>query len=614
MSNFSEVLKSEPIGTFREKPSQALSLVKDYLDEVLALYKKSGSDAKTELDEIVTDGLDANQVWWQAKMVVENVGSDILKKIQDLKESANEDYDDSDSSTEKYLENDSVQSLSSDEEDENIEENGSRDDTQNANTKSEELETYDNTSNTATDEENNEIEQLDEKDELDEKEDHRKNSQFLENPPKEDAEDEKSSGEGIYYTSEEKGLNDGFFDLDEFNRQTLEVERDAGNEQDDEEVDFFAELPSEDDEEVLYYQDFFDQPKSKKPTIQESKGQDNPTKSTLTEDDYDAALDSAKLDLFADDESPRDEENEEGDKLTTFEKQQLDIRKQIDQLEQEAVADKKWALKGEVQSKDRPQDALLEEEIEFDRTSKPVPVITKEVSESLEEMIRRRIQESNFDDLQRRVVTDKNLKSYKPDFQLNDQKSSKSLAEVYEDDYKGVSQNSTITEELQKEHDEISEMFNNLFYKLDALSSAHFIPKPAQKSLEVRVNAPAVTLEEAQPLTLSTEQSLAPQEVYKIGKEGNTHEINLKNGMAAARDELTREDKQRLRRAMKRKRAKSGTSVQGQERKKTKKDAAVSTLSKAANITVINKQGEKHDVRGKDKRSKANENIEKIRL
>lgn len=614
MSNFSEVLKSEPIGAFREKPSQALSLVKDYLDEVLALYKKSGSDAKTELDEIVTDGLDANQVWWQAKMVVENVGSDILKKIQDLKESANEDYDDSDSSTEKYLENDSVQSLSSDEEDENIEENGSRDDTQNANTKSEELETYDNTSNTATDEENNEIEQLDEKDELDEKEDHRKNSQFLENPPKEDAEDEKSSGEGIYYTSEEKGLNDGFFDLDEFNRQTLEVERDAGNEQDDEEVDFFAELPSEDDEEVLYYQDFFDQPKSKKPTIQESKGQDNPTKSTLTEDDYDAALDSAKLDLFADDESPRDEENEEGDKLTTFEKQQLDIRKQIDQLEQEAVADKKWALKGEVQSKDRPQDALLEEEIEFDRTSKPVPVITKEVSESLEEMIRRRIQESNFDDLQRRVVTDKNLKSYKPDFQLNDQKSSKSLAEVYEDDYKGVSQNSTITEELQKEHDEISEMFNNLFYKLDALSSAHFIPKPAQKSLEVRVNAPAVTLEEAQPLTLSTEQSLAPQEVYKIGKEGNTHEINLKNGMAAARDELTREDKQRLRRAMKRKRAKSGTSVQGQERKKTKKDAAVSTLSKAANITVINKQGEKHDVRGKDKRSKANENIEKIRL
>ncbi|AQZ13010.1 MPP10 (YJR002W) [Zygosaccharomyces parabailii] len=611
MSGFSEVLKSEPISAFSKEPSQALDLVKIYLDEVLALYKKSGTNVRTELDEIVTDGLDANQVWWQAKMVVDNVGSDLLKKIQNLKEITNEDYDSNSSAEENPLESNSLESASSENDDEEPEhissaEQGHMD----AGSKLDKLATYD--ADSRSDEaqgDNIGSEQLDDKSGSSQE----KSTQMV-LPEKFD--DNTQPGEDGSSHFEKEGLNDGFFDLDEFNRQTMEIE--AGkhaNEDNEEDIDYFADVPSDDDEDALYYEDFFDQPKSQTSAIK--SGEKLHDKTELTEKDYDAALDSAKLDLFADEdnEQEQDDENENAaNKLSTFERQQLEIKKQIDQLEAEAIADKKWALTGEVQSKDRPQDALLEEEIEFDRTSKPVPVITKEVSESLEEMIRRRIQDANFDDLQRRVVTDTNLKKYKPDFRLSDQKSSKSLAELYEDDYKGVSQDTAVSEELEKEHNEISEMFSNLFYKLDTLSSAHFIPKPPKKSLEVRVNAPAVSMEEAQPLTLSTEQSLAPQEVYTVRKGGTASEIRLKNGMAAARDELTREDKQRLRRAMKRKRASGGTAGQGNERKKTKKDAAVSALSNAKNITVINRRGEKHDVRGNVKDTKVNESINRIKL
>ncbi|GAV52431.1 hypothetical protein ZYGR_0AG04220 [Zygosaccharomyces rouxii] len=617
MSNFSDTLKSEPIRILSKEPSQALGLVKSYLDEVLTLYKKSGSDAKPELDEIVTDGLDANQVWWQAKMVVDNVGGDLLERIYDLKsqtyDDGEEEEGDGSSLEGNDLEQESQESGSSEDESDlgsqNAGSEGEDEDENESDTgKVQEVERYDDSNKPLADVSSEEDEEKPE-----DKDDYEESDQ--ESAPV----SEESSNEADYSKSEKKDLNDEFFNLDEFNRQTLEAEEGNVNEQDNEEVDYFGDLPSEDDEEALYYNDFFDEPTSQKRTEKKAtnekpkkKQQEEPD---FTEEDYDAAVDSAKLDLFADDdEESMGEDADAGSekKLSTFEKQQLDIQRQIEQLEKEAVAEKKWALKGEAQSKDRPQDALLEEEVEFDRTSKPVPVITTEVTESLEDMIRRRIKEKNFDDLPRRVVTESNRRSYKPDFQLSDQKSSKSLAELYEEDYKGVSQDTAVSEELQKEHDEISDMFNNLFYKLDALSSAHFIPKPSKKSLEVRVETPAVSMEDTQPLTMSTEQSLAPQEIYRVGKGENLNEIKLKNGMPVAKEELTRDDKQRLRRAMKRRKANSHVGEQG--RKKSKKDATISTLSSAKNVTVINKKGEKHDVRGNVKSTKGNENINKIKL
>lgn len=598
---------------------QSLRLVKDYLDSVIKTYKTIGpqENNKTSLDEIVVDGLDANQVWWQAKMVIDNIEGDLMERIQDLKSVVS-----SNDVEEEFSDSEDEEEQEHEEEEENVSEQGF------------EIEGVKETEQ--DDESDIDMDIANGKDDFDLMEEAEEQQEKDETPSdvyedaKEDVsmkqKDAESEQEDDDYDSGKEELNDKFFDIEEFNKQTLAQEDgnlEEDNADDDEDIDYFGDIPSEDDEEAVYYNDFFDKPtiKTKQTDTKKSKktkrnilGDD----SELDESDYENAMDSAKLDLFEDDEEDYDEDEENelgknGKKLSNFEKQQLEIQKQIEQLEKEAIEEKKWALKGEVKAKDRPEDALLTENLEFDRNSKPVPVITSEITESLEDMIRDRIKNRNFDDLAKRTVLDMQKKKYKPDFELSDTKSSKSLAELYEDNYKGVDENIEISEELQKSHDEISQLFANLSYKLDALSSAHFVPRPSQKSLEVRVDTAAITMEDAQPLTMSSASTLAPQEVYSVGKSDNTNEIRLKDGTTMARDELSREDKTRLRRAAKRKRTKQ-LANQVRPAKKSKKDSVIETLSHAKNITIINKKGEKHDIKGNVQRNNSANNIKNVKL
>lgn len=591
MSAFIEALKLEPVEIVSRDSSAALGLVKSYLDEVIELYKKDEPNNKTDIDEITVEGLDANQVWWQAKLVLDNIEGDLMERIQDLRSIMN---------TEESM-SDPEHSVSTDTE--HIVPAGSEDDEESEDHyDSEELESSE---EPEIDEHTLRNSALDE-DSFDKK---AVNTELDQSDSVEiDADVDGTLEERTNTKSDKNAVNDKFFDLEEFNRQTLENEE-VVYDKDEEDIDYFDNIPSDEDEEALYYEDFFDKPKSmteKSTSIEQKQANDE-----FTEADYDNAVDSAKLDLFADDDKPSLEEAEyEGSekKLSTFEKHQLDIQKQIEALEKEAVAQKKWALKGEVKAQDRPEDALLTEDVEFDRTAKPIPVITAEVTESLEDMIRRRIQMENFDELKRRVTIDMSSRVSRPKFELSDQKSSKSLAEIYEDDYKGVPQDANISEEQQKAHDEITDIYASLCHKLDALSSAHFIPKPAQKSLEVRVESAAISMEDAQPLSMSSASTLAPQEVYAVNKSDNLNEIRLKNGMAMSKDELTREDKNRLRRAIKRKRTKGISRNQGKPIKKNKKNEAIETLSRAKNVTIINKKGEKRDVRGNIKNNSASDN------
>lgn len=598
---------------------QSLRLVKDYLDSVIKTYKTIGpqENNKTSLDEIVVDGLDANQVWWQAKMVIDNIEGDLMERIQDLKSVVS-----SNDVEEEFSDSEDEEEQEHEEEEENVSEQGF------------EIEGVKETEQ--DDESDIDMDIANGKDDFDLMEEAEEQQEKDETPSdvyedaKEDVsmkqKDAESEQEDDDYDSGKEELNDKFFDIEEFNKQTLAQEDgnlEEDNADDDEDIDYFGDIPSEDDEEAVYYNDFFDKPtiKTKQTDTKKSKktkrnilGDD----SELDESDYENAMDSAKLDLFEDDEEDYDEDEENelgknGKKLSNFEKQQLEIQKQIEQLEKEAIEEKKWALKGEVKAKDRPEDALLTENLEFDRNSKPVPVITSEITESLEDMIRDRIKNRNFDDLAKRTVLDMQKKKYKPDFELSDTKSSKSLAELYEDNYKGVDENIEISEELQKSHDEISQLFANLSYKLDALSSAHFVPRPSQKSLEVRVDTAAITMEDAQPLTMSSASTLAPQEVYSVGKSDNTNEFRLKDGTTMARDELSREDKTRLRRAAKRKRTKQ-LANQVRPAKKSKKDSVIETLSHAKNITIINKKGEKHDIKGNVQRNNSANNIKNVKL
>lgn len=56
---------------------------------------------------------------------------------------------------------------------------------------------------------------------------------------------------------------------------------------------------------------------------------------------------------------------------STFELRQERLQRKIDEIEETALSEKPWTLKGEISADNRPQNSLLEEVVEFDLTSKP---------------------------------------------------------------------------------------------------------------------------------------------------------------------------------------------------------------------------------------------------
>ncbi|AMD22767.1 HHL003Cp [Eremothecium sinecaudum] len=588
MDRFVEVIKQNPSDLLSNDFIESdipLSMVKTYLDDVIRLSRQLGNEKGCVIDEVVVEGLDANQVWLQAKIVLETVEVDLLQTISKLRDAMTGDSSDEES-------------------DERINETDSSVDIDNSRYESAEEGTNHSPSLSDGHLSSHSAEESEVDDDEEEKEANEDKPTMHKDLSKQTGKDVQDD-EKLEHEFDKYGINDRFFDLEEFNRRTLEAEDSKGGlpeNSDEEDIDYFGDVPSDDEEEVLYYDDFFDNPEVQKHGgVRTEKEQFEDGE--MDELAYNEAMESAKLDLFAEsDDEEEDVVETKPEKLSTYQTQQLEIQKQIELLEKENIAEKKWALKGEVKAKDRPADALLTEELEFDRTAKPVPVITSAITESLEDMIRRRIKDMNFDDLPRRVVSNVSTRTPKPKFELSDVKSSKSLAELYEDDYNGNKAETKISEDLQKAHDEISELYKSLVYKLDALSSANFIPKPAQKSLDIKVQSAAISMEDAQPLAVSTASILAPHEIYRVGKSENKNEITLKNGTVMSRDELARSDKNRLRRAIKRKRANAASSRDHKE-KKSKKEDVLETLSKAKNVTIINKRGEKQDIKGNKKQS-----------
>ena len=293
---------------------------------------------------------------------------------------------------------------------------------------------------------------------------------------------------------------------------------------------------------------------------------DNDDDVSLSPDEYDAAAND-------DANAPPTRGN-----LSTHERRQLALRSEIRKLEAAAVASKPWYLTGESVAVARPENALLEEDLEFERAGKPVPVITEEISEDIEALIKRRILAREFDEIPRRRPGDAGGEAATKRGkipELSDQKSKQGLADEYEADLLARTDPNyvdTRTEALKAQHKAIEGLWAAVSSQLDALSNWHYKPKPAAASLEVRVDVPTVAMEDARPTAggdVNT-SALAPQEVYRPGEDGadGSDVVRTKGGNAVAREEMSKEQKVRRRRREKERQKKAGMN-EGESAKKS---------------------------------------------
>ncbi|THG06481.1 hypothetical protein TEA_011808 [Camellia sinensis var. sinensis] len=373
-----------------------------------------------------------------------------------------------------------------------------------------------------------------------------------------DNEDEKEEGEGEEEGGSDDdnggggGVEDRFLKIkeleeyledDEAREYGLEKKKKKGNvkvpnkdEEDDEEGDEDEEEDEEGDElgifgpdvvdddegaelENVRYEDFFG---SKKKNDQKRKSK----------------LIDGSDDLGTDDEQEDEEDDDEGfdnqkQNLSTHEKELEKLRSKIEQMEKANLEPKTWTMQGEVTAAKRPKNSALEVDLDFEHNVRPAPVITEEVTASLEELIQKRIIEKAPS------LPSKAPKEFK---ELDDNKSKKGLAEVYEEEYVQktglVSAALSFSDEQKKE---ASVLFKKLCLKLDALSHFHFAPKPVIEDMSIQANVPALAMEEIAPVAVSDAAMLAPEEVF-AGK-----------GDIKEETELTQEERKRRRANKKRK-------------------------------------------------------------
>uniref|UniRef100_A0A5B7A3Z8 U3 small nucleolar ribonucleoprotein protein MPP10 n=1 Tax=Davidia involucrata TaxID=16924 RepID=A0A5B7A3Z8_DAVIN len=305
----------------------------------------------------------------------------------------------------------------------------------------------------------------------------------------------------------------------------MSKEDEEEDEEDDEEGDDDDEEDQEDDELGVFgdednedegadklgnarYEDFFG---ANKKNVQKRK-------SKLIDESDDSDLGDEQVDdkVF---------NNQKKENLSTHEKQLEKFRSKVEEMEKANLEPKTWTMQGEVTAAKRPKNSALEVDLDFEHNVGPAPVITEEVTASLEELIQKRILEGHFDDVQKAPsLPSRAPKELK---ELDENKSKMGLAEIYEQEYVQktglVSATLSFSDEQKKE---ASVLFKKLCLKLDALSHFHFTPKPVIEDMSIQTNVPALAMEEIAPVAISDAAMLAPEEVF-AGKGDIKEEIEL---------------------------------------------------------------------------------------
>ncbi|KAM0333256.1 hypothetical protein ACHAQA_001916 [Verticillium albo-atrum] len=686
-------------------PAASLQIVKDTLDafagqisdEQLQRLKEANKNKKRKREEVVgdvlkirkvhLDGFETGQVWQQTRRIIQsalNHSEEALRELEERNEIVVEGVEGDSALLGTDSEDDLEVDSEEDQDDEDGEELGSDGEAEESDLDPElaagllddddDLEAIDGEDEELLDDEDDEEEEGDDGDESDGPED---------------------------YVEDPNGLNDGFFSIDDFNKQTQWFEdqdargdpnTDAGDEDEDEinwgadpmapssngtkpskskdadadgedmddeeeddddedgptfgNMDLNAPEGESEDEDMddgmeedtefnandVFYKDFFAPPARKADKNRPKKSvRFNPK--PVADEDVDRAMEDVRRALF-EDESDHGEDSDgalsdisAGDprsRRSAHERRQAKLAEEIRKLEAASVAKREWALLGEASAVERPQNSLLEQDLDFEHVGKPIPVITEEVTEGIEELIKRRILAQEFDEVLRRRPDAASVAAgtRRGLVEVDDVKSSKGLAEIYEEEHhKNTDPDSYVSksdEKLRKEEAEVERMWKDLNSTLDALSSWNYRPRPSEPSLTVVADAATISMEDAQPATaqgvIGGDSTLAPQEVYKAGgSKDNVEkgEVVAKSGLPVARGEMTREEKQRRRRREKERIRKAGgaDAVRADGKKPISRRAQMQkeTMAdlKKGGVKVINRKGEVVDMAGNKAKAEA---------
>ncbi|XP_062170138.1 M phase phosphoprotein 10 [Alnus glutinosa] len=331
-----------------------------------------------------------------------------------------------------------------------------------------------------------------------------------------------------------------------------EDEDEDEDDEDDDELGDFGHGDDEDADKLASYGDFFGA-KKKKAAKQKSELKDVSEESDM------------------DDEQEEDDntfENKKQETVSTHEKELEKLRSTIEQMEKANLDPKAWTMQGEVTAAKRPLNSALEVDLDFEHNVRPAPVITEEVTASLEDLIKKRILEGRFDDVQKApMLPSKAPREVK---ELDENKSKKGLADIYEEEYVQKTDLASAPLSFKDEQKkEASMLFKKVCLKLDALSHFHFAPKPVIEDMSIQANVPALAMEEIAPLAVSDAAMLAPEEVFS-GK-----------GKIKEEAELTQAERKRRR---------------AKKKRKIKAEAARRTAKKPRDSTSLNHD---HDKEGK---------------
>ncbi|ETI34266.1 hypothetical protein, variant [Phytophthora nicotianae P1569] len=360
---------------------------------------------------------------------------------------------------------------------------------------------------------------------------------------------------------------DGFFDWDEMDKAAEEEEEEDEDMDDDMDGDDSENGEDEDDDdesemeedsdaetaEEMKYDDFFGDEDEEGDEGDEEEEEELNDVDMQDSDNDDEEYPTIKRSKPDEDENVDDEELAERGIMSSHQRQRQRLQKEIKDLEQEAISEKPWLLKGEVRSAARPENSLLEAVLDYDRPVKAAPVITEEVSIALEEMIKKRILEDDYDDVIRKFAGNEEDQKNKLE-EVSMEKSKEGLGEIYEKEYMKTAMGFEADDESKQDQEEIEVMFKSLCWKLDALSNYHFTPKPAVKELQVKPAVPAIAMEEVVPISVSDANLKAPEEVYEKKRKRGEAVLQSKEEMTQTERKALRNAKKHARRKEKRQR------------------------------------------------------------